>query len=392
MTGRLEVNFERRDVSVDCRFFLGDRPCIWHKRERALCQCSHYEQARQRLLIIKLDAMGDVLRTTALLEPLREHYPESYITWVTRPESKPLLEQNPMIDEIVTYGPDTFVLLASREFDRTINLDSGRISAGLAASSRATNKDGYVLDPRGWVTATNKAAEDWLQTGLFDDIKAAGTRTYQAVMSEILGLTKPALAPVMVLSDKEREKARKHLVSLGLDFSRPIIGMNTGAGGRWPLKAWREDGYLDLIDRIGAELDAQFVLLGGPGEHERNERLRRDSKRPVIDPGCDNPVRHFSGLVSFCDVVITGDTLAMHIALAMGRRTVVLFGPTSAPEIELCDLGEKVIPDMTCLSCYKTSCDFVPNCMDLISTDMVAAAVRRQWAHVKRPMGQPQAG
>jgi heptosyltransferase-2 len=77
-------------------------------------------------------------------------------------------------------------------------------------------------------------------------------------------------------------------------------------------------------------------------------------------------------------VVIAGDTLAMHLSLALGRRTVVLFGPTSAAEIDLYNLGEKVVPDMTCLSCYKTSCDFVPNCMDLISTDMVAAAVTRQ--------------
>ena len=77
-------------------------------------------------------------------------------------------------------------------------------------------------------------------------------------------------------------------------------------------------------------------------------------------------------------MVVTGDTLAMHVALALRRRTVVLFGPTSAPEIELYGLGEKVVPDMTCLSCYKTACDFVPNCMDLISTDMVAAAVFRQ--------------
>jgi heptosyltransferase-2 len=66
--------------------------------------------------------------------------------------------------------------------------------------------------------------------------------------------------------------------------------------------------------------------------------------------------------------------------LALGRRTVVLFGPTSAAEIELYGLGEKVVPDMACLSCYKTSCDFVPNCMDLISTDMVTSAVVRQLA------------
>jgi ADP-heptose:LPS heptosyltransferase len=58
----------------------------------------------------------------------------------------------------------------------------------------------------------------------------------------------------------------------------------------------------------------------------------------------------------------------------------VLFGPTSAPEIEIYDVGEKVTPTMDCLSCYKTSCDFVPNCMDLISTDMVEQAVLRQLA------------
>jgi hypothetical protein len=61
----------------------------------------------------------------------------------------------------------------------------------------------------------------------------------------------------------------------------------------------------------------------------------------------------------------------------------VLFGPTSAAEIELYGLGEKVIPDMTCLSCYKNSCDFVPNCMDLISTDMVESAVTRQLSIVR---------
>ena len=73
----------------------------------------------------------------------------------------------------------------------------------------------------------------------------------------------------------------------------------------------------------------------------------------------------------------------MHLALALGKRAVVLFGPTSAAEIDLYGLGEKVVPDMTCLSCYKTSCDFAPNCMDLISTDMVESAVLRQLALVR---------
>src|SRR5258706_8458141 len=68
----------------------------------------------------------------------------------------------------------------------------------------------------------------------------------------------------------------------------------------------------------------------------------------------------------------------MHLSLALGKRTVVLFGPTSAAEIELYGLGDKIVPSMSCLSCYKTSCDFAPNCMDLITTGMVEEAVTRQ--------------
>ena len=132
----------------------------------------------------------------------------------------------------------------------------------------------------------------------------------------------------------------------------------------------------------------QFLLLGGPAEQERNDRLKRASAVRLLDPGCNNTVRHFAALLSHCDVAVTGDTLAMHLSLALGKRTVVLFGPTSAAEIELYGLGEKVVPNMECLSCYKTSCDFVPNCMDLISTDMVEHAVLRQLAIV-RPLASP---
>ena len=144
------------------------------------------------------------------------------------------------------------------------------------------------------------------------------------------------------------------------------------------MKQWREHGYVELVSRLAARTDAQFVLLGGPSETERNKRLRAASAVPLFDPGCENTVRHFAALLNHCHVVVTGDTLAMHLSLALRKRTIVLFGPTSAPEIELYGLGEKVVPDMGCLSCYKTSCDFVPNCMDLIAADTVEAAVLRQ--------------
>src|SRR5258706_7099691 len=208
-------------------------------------------------------------------------------------------------------------------------------------------------------------------------------------MAEILGLAGRAHRYVFELADDERARAKAQLDSIGLDPGRPLIGLNTGAGGRWPLKQWREEGYLELIARLARRGDVQFVLLGGPGERDRNQRLKAASKVPLLDPGCDNPVRHFAALLSHCDLAVTGDTLAMHLSLAQGKRTVVLFGPTSAAEIDLYGLGEKVVPSMSCLSCYKNSCDFVPNCMDLISTDMVERAVLRQLALVPALASQP---
>ena len=375
------------DIAADCRFFLGDRPCTWHKSEGAVCTCLRYEQVREHVLIVKLDAMGDVLRTTCLLPGIAHAHPGAAITWLTRPESVPLIKGNPYVAETITYGPDAHVHLLSREFDRVINLDAGKISAGLATLARAPRKDGFVLHRDGYVVPTNPAARAWLATGIDDQLKRRGRRTYQSWMKDIIDASAVPDRYVLELSDSERHKGLRQLAELGIDLERPIVGLNTGAGGRWELKQWREDGFIGLVQRLSRERDVQFVLLGGPGERERNARLQAQAGVPLIDPGCDNPVRHFAALTAACDVVVTGDTLAMHIALALGRRTVVLFGPTSAPEIELYDLGEKVIPDMSCLSCYKTSCDFVPNCMDLISVDMVAAAVHRQLSYVRAPNG-----
>ncbi|HEY1308742.1 MAG TPA: glycosyltransferase family 9 protein [Vicinamibacterales bacterium] len=372
-----------REIAWDCRFFLGDRPCVFHKQSGVLCTCEHYKRVEERILIVKLDAMGDVLRSTALLPPLAEAHPHAAITWITRKESVPLLKGNPYVSEVLELGAEAVAQLHARTFDRVINLDASKASAALAASARSDRKDGFVLDPRGFVRPTNEAAMGWLEAGVFDDIKRSGTTTYQDRMARILGLEGRPHRYVFELDRSEVEDARRHWSSLGVDLSRPIVGLNTGAGGRWPLKQWREEGYVELVQRLAIQQpELQFALLGGPGEVERNERLKTASGVRLYDPGCDNPVRHFAALLKHCAVVVTGDTLAMHLSLALGRRTVILFGPTSAPEIDTYGLGEKVFPQMSCLSCYKTACDFVPNCMDLISVDMVEQRVQAQLARV----------
>src|SRR5207244_3273098 len=137
---------------------------------------------------------------------------------------------------------------------------------------------------------------------------------------------------ILELKANERAWAREHFARLGVEPSRPSVGLNIGAGGRWELKRWRLEGFIELAERL-YERGAQLVLLGGKAERDRNTELLNASGVPVVDAGTDHDIRRFAALTECCDVVVTGDTLAMHIALALNRRVVVLFGPTSAPEI-----------------------------------------------------------
>ena len=87
---------------------------------------------------------------------------------------------------------------------------------------------------------------------------------------------------------------------------------------------------------------------------------------------------HLLGDSAILRKLITTDTLALHIGLALGRQVVALFGPTSHEEIDLCDSGKKLFAELDCLGCYLNDCDKSPDCMDLITPEMVIAALERR--------------
>lgn len=362
---------------MECVHYLGDRPCRWHKQYGDVCICSHYFTQRENILIIKLDAMGDVLRTASLLPAMISRWPGIRITWITRLEAVPLLQNNPYIAEIIPYGVESLLHLSTRRFDTVINLDASKISSGMATLANAREKIGFLLHEQGYVHATNAESETWLKMGIFDDLKKANTRSYQDIMCAILDIPSNEVHYELHLREDELLRAREHLFSIGVDLTRPIIGIHTGGGGRWGLKQWSESKFTTLIAELQGR-GIQIVIFGGPLERELNQRIADSVQNKLFDAGCDNEVRHFAALLKCCSVVLSGDTLAMHISLSMGCRTVVLFGPTSSAEIALFGLGEKITPAMDCLCCYKQKCDFSPNCMDMISVADVKDAILRQ--------------
>ena len=120
-----------------------------------------------------------------------------------------------------------------------------------------------------------------------------------------------------------------------------------------------------------------FLLLGGPEERERNKFLKKKHPAAILT-GSDNTLRQFGALIDECHLIVTGDTIALHLALSLKKKTVAYFGPTSSSEVHLFDNGEKIHPMWDCFPCYLSRCDRSPTCMESLTAEEMASAVRRQ--------------
>lgn len=360
-------------LKYDCKHFPGDRPCIFHKTQGIKCDnCNFYEPVTFKILIIKLDAVGDVLRTTSILPGLKEKYPNSHISWLTRKNAKELFYNNEYVDrvfELESY--ETKYLLQSEVFDLVINLDPSSISSAICSSVNGKEKLGFGLDEKGKVYPLNEEAYEWLEMGAFDDVKKRNTKTYQFIMLNIIRVKTDNYPIILRLDQSEIDFAEKFLQSKNIDRAKKIIGMNTGAGPRWKFKSWTYEGFESLIIKILKETDFYVFLYGGPFEKDRNQSLEKLHPTRVVNTGTDNTLRQFFALLNLCDLLITGDTLAMHAGTALGKKIIALFGPTSANEIESYGLITKITSNLDCLVCYKMDCDFDPNCMNSIYPEQI---------------------
>jgi len=359
---------------LDCRHFLGDRPC---KFKRVCEGCGQYDPMGKRILIVKLAAIGDVLRTTPLLTGLKRAYPQSHITWVADKEAFPLLRNNPYIDRLLPFEFPSLLPLEPEDFDLVIGLEKEPRGAALASKVKAKEKKGFGLGPEGNVFPLNQASEYAFFLGLSDDLKFhQNKKTYPELIFDVAELDYQKDEYLLFLAPEDLAFAEEFAKKMGLRKDEITIGLNTGAGDVFANKAWTVEGYLKLIERLKKRPEVRILLLGGPNERKRNSQIMRKAKGTVIDTGCDNALGQFAALVNLCDAVVTGDTTALHLAVGLKKKVVALFGPTCAQEIELYGRGEKISTPLSCGPCYRRSCSVSPSCMEAISVEEVMRKIQ----------------
>src|SRR5262245_27889392 len=298
------------------------------------------------LLVIKTAALGDVVRTTSILPGLAKKYPGLRVTWLSAHGALELVRGHPLIARALGVDPaDERALAAAREelgrtrWARVLSCDDEEGLCRLATALGGTGADGRLsgayLDERGVRRYTRDVAP-WFDMGLLsvhgkeeaDRRKLRNQASHPALFARMLGIEMGE--PELVLPPEARrfgaEFARRH----ELAGHGPVIGLNTGAGGRWESKRLPEERTVDLAAALARALGgkATFLLCGGPEEAERNARIGRGlSARALrwVDAGTRNALLEFTALVARCDLLITSDSLALHLALTQKVKILAFF-------------------------------------------------------------------
>jgi heptosyltransferase-2 len=350
------------------------------------------------ILILKTAALGDVLRTTSILTGLSARYRDCRVTWVTARAALDLVRTHPLIATVETVdaaSQSSVDALAQKlqptRWTRVISLDDERPLCALASALDSEKVSGAYLGEDGQRAYTADVAP-WFDMGLLstfgkavaDRLKIANTKSHPEIYAEMLGLPmgKPALTLPESACTFGSSFAEKHR----LHENGALVGLNTGAGGRWASKQLSVERTVELAGALHTGLAgrATFLVMGGEAEVARNRAILEGLARwPVrlrfVDAGCDNALLDFAALVGQCDLLVSSDSLALHMAIAEDVRVVAFFAPTSAAEIELYGLGEKIASTAPDYCSYKPDAD-----NSTITVPRLCEAVLRQLARIER--------
>jgi heptosyltransferase-2 len=355
-----------KEVKYSCKYYRGHIPCSPNKKYGVECSnCNYYQAYSKQILIIKLGAIGDVIRTTPLIEKYRALYPDCAITWLTLfPDVLPENE----VDQILKWNETSLFLLQQKSFDIAINLDKDEEACALLNVLDAKEKYGFDWQDQHLAAATPHA-EHKIITGLFDHISKNNTKSYLEEIFEICHFKFQGEDYNIRLNEHLQEKWRLKIKDLAK--GKPIIGLNTGCGPRWKTRLWPDDYWGQLIKDLQGQ-GFFCMVLGGPAEDEKNVFF--ENNYGAYYPGHFS-LEEFIALSSVCDLIVTQVSLMMHVATAVKSKLVLMNNIFNKHEFELYERGVIVEPPSGCDCYYGTSCSRETRCMYDIEVSTVSEKV-----------------
>lgn len=299
---------------------------------------------RKKVLIVKLGytetidhrvtsdniSLGDIFRTTAILHLFKD----SSVTWLTTREGLSLLSGNHYIERILIYEATTAFQLQAEYFDIVINLEKMPGICALVDSIKASRKYGFRFDSKRGRAEAYEYSYEVLANSEDPELRRKLKKNWTEILYEMLGKKWRGQGCVMAYRPKTREK-----------FD---VGFNTNVGKRWPNKAWPKENW----EKLEKLIDNRFTI------------------------SYQQSLRNIDGYIDWlnsCRLIITNDSLGLHLAIALNKKIIVMFGPTSEKEIFLFNGGIVVRPEkrLKCMPCFDTVCKYDRSCIYDISPEVI---------------------
>ena len=347
----------------------------------------------KRVVVRGTNWVGDVVMTIPALRELRRVLPQAHITLATRSWAVGLFDEADFLDELLIYDRGKRDVRATlrqarewrrREFDLAVLFQNAFEAALIAVGGRVPARLGYATDGRRALLTHPIAPPVW-----------RGERNevfyYLNIVSELEKLLHGASnvmarEPVFDLkvSETRREKAREMLCAEGASEARPLVALCPGSTNsrakRWPAARFAEVG-----DRAIAELGASVALIGSADELDVSREVAGLMKHEPLMLTGRTSLAEVVAVLSLADVLVTNDTGPAHIAAALNRPTLVIFGPTIPTTTRpLSKIAEVIRRPPDCAPCMLRDCPIDHRCMTAISTDEVFARVSSLIAHERQ--------
>lgn len=345
----------------------------------------------RRILVVRVDLLGDTVLTLPVIAALRRGYPKAQIDMLVQQSTADVLSGEQTISHVITYNPQMWR-----------QKDGWRKALGLIRRLRKTRYDiaisvsgdiGSILTRLCGAKRTVGYAGEAYPYMLTDPVEGGRYSVAQHETRYVLTLAEAAggiveagdLQPHMHVLPKAR---REMTTTLGvarakLGRSGPVIAMHAGARNG-QAKRWPTRHFATLADQLAEELDALVVVTGAPNEASLARDIAQHTRYPLLNISGSTTLPQLTALLAESDVLVTGDSGPMHIACAVDTPVVVMHGPTD-PALSGPTTPDAIVLRHTlwCSPCYDASataeCRFGnPICMKAIAPRAVFAAVQRQ--------------
>ncbi|MEA2626940.1 MAG: hypothetical protein QOD06_2985 [Candidatus Binatota bacterium] len=335
----------------------------------------------ERVLIVLFGAIGDVVRALPLAGRIRSAYPGARIAWAVEPMSAPLLEDHPAIDEAIVFrrpeGAPAFLRFLDdvrrRRFDLVIDLQrhlkSGLVSFATRARvrvgfHRANSKEGN------WVFNTEHVPPQphW----------SSKLGQYLA-FARHLGIEDEAIDFDLRLREDEERRVDELLGGLRGPFAAAFVGSS------WESRWWWPEATAEVAEALASRHGLETVLLGAPSETELARQVSARAAAATLDLSGRTTLRDLIGIFRRASIAFGPDSGPMHLAAAVGRRVVSLWGATS-PFRSAPHASEHLalVGHVACHPCYLRRCPVDRPCMREIKPAAVLARIEHALAEVSR--------